>query len=86
MIDKKRMKIEEILNKHLEGNYLIGKTAKEEIAKDILALFSVSDSYLPKCTRVEVIDKSGRAYTNYNCKSVETQMQDEDRTLKVFIQ
>lgn len=51
----------------------------------VLALFSVSGSYLPKCTRVEVIDKSGRAYTNYNCKSVETQMQDEERTLKVFI-
>ena len=51
----------------------------------VLALFSVSGSYLPKCTRVEVIDKSGRAYTNYDCKSVETQMQDEERTLKVFI-
>ena len=51
----------------------------------VLALFSFSGSYLPKCTRVEVIDKSGRAYTNYDCKSVETQMQDDERTLKVFI-
>ena len=48
-------------------------------------LHSVSGSYLPKCNRVEVIDKSGRAYTNYYCKSAETQMQDGERTLKVFI-
>lgn len=50
-----------------------------------LPMDSVSGSYLPKCSRMEVIDRSGRAYTNYDCKSVETQMQDDDRTLKVFI-
>ena len=58
--------------------------AMEEYAKKC-ALLNVSGSCLPKCNRVEVIDKSGRAYTNYDCKSVETQMQDDDRTLKVFI-
>lgn len=40
---------------------------------------------LSECTRVEVIDNTGRAYTNYACKVVETQMQDDNRTLKVFI-
>ena len=62
--------------------------AMEEYAKLVIyhgVSHHVSGSYLPKCTRVEVIDNSGRAYTNYDCKSVETQMQDEERTLKVFI-
>ena len=36
-------------------------------------------------TRVEVIDKTGRVYTNYRCKFVEVQMQDDERTMKIFI-
>lgn len=36
-------------------------------------------------TRVEVIDKNGRSYTNWDVKSVETQLQDDGRTLKIFI-
>ena len=64
---------------------LQGNLTKDEADKILLDLHIVSGSYLPKCTRVEVIDKSGRAYTNYDCKSVETQVQDEDRTLKVFV-
>ena len=50
-----------------------------------LTIPDVSDSYYPKCTRVEVIDNTGRAYTKYGCKDVQVQMQDQDRTLKVFI-
>ena len=42
-------------------------------------------NHLPLCTRVEVVDESGRVYTNYKCKDVKTSLQDEDRTLKVFI-
>ncbi len=38
-----------------------------------------------KVTRVEVIDSNGRIYTNYNCKDVEIQLQDEKRTLKIFL-
>lgn len=41
--------------------------------------------YLQKCNRVEVIDKTGRAYTNYKSKNVYYQLQDDERTLKVFI-
>ena len=37
------------------------------------------------CTRVEVIDKSGRAYVNMSCETVDPQLQDEKRTLKIFI-
>jgi hypothetical protein len=40
-------------------------------------------------TRLEVIDHSrtgkGRVYTNYNCKDVEIELQDDNRTLKIFI-
>jgi hypothetical protein len=39
--------------------------------------------------RVEVIQHSppfnGRAYTNYNTKDVEIQLQDDCRTLKIFL-
>ena len=38
-----------------------------------------------KVTRVEVIDSVGRAYTNYDCKEVEIQLQDGERTLKIFL-
>ena len=34
--------LNKIIDRYTEGNYLIGKTAKEEMAKDILALFNVS--------------------------------------------
>jgi len=40
-------------------------------------------------TRVEVIQHSepynGRAYTNYNAKDVEMQLQDNGKTLKIFL-
>jgi hypothetical protein len=40
-----------------------------------------------KVTRVEVIDKTGRAYVNYleNDQEVVCSLQDDGRTLKVFI-
>lgn len=39
-----------------------------------------------RITRVEVIDEKGRIYTNWNpTNKVELQIQDDDRTLKVFI-
>jgi hypothetical protein len=34
--------LNKIIDRYTEGNYLIGKTAKEEMAKDILALFGFS--------------------------------------------
>jgi len=33
--------LNKIIDRYTEGNYLISKTAKEEMAKDILALFNV---------------------------------------------
>ena len=43
--------------------------------------------YLKGCTRVEVIDENGRSYVNWNKDNiVEISMQDNDRTIKIFIQ
>lgn len=36
-------------------------------------------------SRVEVIDPTGRAYVNMNVTSVELSLQDDARTLKIFI-
>lgn len=42
--------------------------------------------FLAKCTRVEVIDENGRSYVNWNENNkVEISMQDDDRTMKIFI-
>ena len=39
-----------------------------------------------KVTRVEVIDQDGRSYTNWNIHNkVEVSLQDDNKTLKVFI-
>ncbi len=36
-------------------------------------------------TRVEVIDDTGRAYSSWNNEAVELSVQDDGRTLKIFI-
>lgn len=41
--------------------------------------------FKPDVTRVEVIDSTGRAYTNYAAENVMTSLQDDGMTLKVFI-
>lgn len=42
--------------------------------------------YLRNCTRVEVIDENGRSYVNWNERNkVIISMQDDDRTIKIFI-
>ncbi len=40
---------------------------------------------LSKVSRVEVIDGMGRVYTNWEVGIVDLQLQDDERTLKVFI-
>lgn len=47
--------------------------------------YEVKQMDLKKVTRVEVIDKKGRSYTNWNVKEVIASLQDDDRTLKLFI-
>jgi len=44
-------------------------------------------SQLPSVTRVEVIDENGRSYTNVDANNmVSVSLQDDARTLKIFIQ
>lgn len=39
-----------------------------------------------KCTRVEVIDENGRSYVNWHpLNKVTISVQDDDKTLKIFI-
>ena len=38
-----------------------------------------------KVSRVEVIDENGRSYTKYGVYDIEFQLQDDNRTLKLFL-
>jgi len=59
-----------------------------------LTLVDAEDTYevyddaqvLSEVTRLEVIDHTGRAYVNHEVKLVSLSMQDEGRTLKVFVE
>lgn len=46
---------------------------------------NVYDIPFPDVTRVEVIDNSGRAYTKYRVVKTVCQLQDDGKTLKVFV-
>jgi len=75
----------------------VGLTLSEQEAKKIIeaavsevfSLHVVSKSlpkYLQKCNRVEVIDQKGRSYVNWKpTNKVEISLQDDDRTVKIFI-
>ena len=39
----------------------------------------------PHVTRVEVIGKNGREFVQWNCSNVKISIQDDKRTLKVFL-
>jgi hypothetical protein len=39
----------------------------------------------PNVTRVEVITSEGREFVRYDCSNVQVSLQDEGRTLKVFL-
>ena len=55
---------------------------------DKISVDPTGDTYVmpfPEVTRVEVIDKDGRAYTNYDVSSCELLLQDGDKTLKIFL-
>lgn len=38
-----------------------------------------------KVTRLEVIDNDGRSYVKYNIDKIQFSLQDDDRTLKLFV-
>lgn len=41
--------------------------------------------WLSGVNRLEVIDASGRSYANWKVKDIEFSLQDNNRTLKVFV-
>ena len=65
------------------------KSIETQFSKQIEQAKEMEKNYKLKATRVEVIQHSepynGRAYTNYNAKDVEIMLQDEGRTLKIFL-
>ena len=62
----------------------VNKEALKELAEEYHAKQSVL--LLSKCNRVEVIDQDGRSYVNWNSKNkVSSSIQDDQRTLKIFI-
>lgn len=79
--------------KKLDGEFLRGAFttgAKSEAARDYwYSKWEKEQNNTSKVRRVEVIQHSppfnGRAYTNYNAKDVEIQLQDDYKTLKIFL-
>ena len=67
-------------------NCFYGRTKLAQALLDLTLTCSLETSNV---TRVEVIQHSepfnGRAYSNYQAKDVEVQIQDEGRTLKLFL-
>jgi len=99
MIDKMRKRARMILASQLTdyeyGHIMIEPDLKETIIDAMVEfandpMFDYSEDWkdinTEKVTRVEVIDGKGRAYTKWeDTLQVEVQLQDNERTLKVFI-
>jgi hypothetical protein len=77
------MKQETLEEKAKEFDFATGRYAFKQGAK------WQQKNNTSKVNRVEVIQHSdpynGRAYTNYDCKDVEIEFQDNGRTLKIFL-
>jgi hypothetical protein len=56
--------------------------ARKPLSKEWFAKHITS---LPEITRVEVIDSSGRAYSQWGVRDVQVSFQDGDKTLKIFL-
>ena len=63
-----------------------GEKENKELAKILASEVRSTEARICKVTRVEVIDKNGRVYTNYSVKDIELQLQDDNRTLKIFLE
>ncbi len=70
--------------------FIADKTTEEDLQKfkKIVAKeleYRITNIKTEKVTRVEIIDDEGRQYVNTNAKNVKLSLQDEERTLKIFI-
>ena len=41
--------------------------------------------WCPDVTRIEVIDAKGRSYSNWRVRDMEFSLQDDNKTLKIFL-
>ena len=53
--------------------------------ESVLAPNGDSIEAFPHVNRVEVIGKNGREFVEYDCSNVKVSIQDDKRTLKVFL-
>jgi hypothetical protein len=67
--------------------YLREETARirKTMSEDIQAPNGDSLKNYPEVTRVEVITDDGREFVRYDCHNVQLSLQDDGRTLKVFL-
>ena len=79
------LKLEEVLEKLTEAfNWDSDKDITLMALQDYFSDLSQSQSN--QLTRVEIIDKKGRSYVNWNKNNkIELSYQDSGRTLKIFI-
>ncbi len=63
------------INNHLEG--VLNLSSSE--------LKGETRIVLPYLTRIEIIDSKGRAYVNTKVEDLKISIQDENRTLKIFL-
>jgi hypothetical protein len=72
-------------NKFMTHEEMLEEAAKREAANKQVYPDGDSIESLPHVTRVEVIGKKGREFTQYDCSNVQVSIQDQGRTLKVFL-
>jgi hypothetical protein len=64
---------------------MLEEAARREAANKQVYPDGDSIESFPNVTRVEVIGKKGREYTEYDCSNVQVSIQDKGQTLKVFL-
>jgi len=64
---------------------MLEEAARREAANKQIYPDGDSIESFPNVTRVEVIGKKGREFTQYDCSNVQVSIQDQGRTLKVFL-
>ena len=82
-----------VLNKRFMGDGVLNREDMEvrRCIEDLKRHFGISENNmdcltgLPEVNRVEVIDSQGRSYVKYGTHDVSYSLQDNGRTLKVFL-
>lgn len=67
------------------GHALVGEDAIEKFA-ELIVRECVGLTDVSKVTRLEVIDEKGRSYTKYQISDIKFSLQDDERTLKIFLE